>query len=101
VSLLADLTCVDPDAEQCHARMLLARRPSGEALLLVGSANFTRRNLQDYNLETSVAARGPQISETGRDAAAYLDLVWSNDEGRVFSSPYETSRGGSPTKKLL
>ncbi len=81
--------------------MLLARRSDGEATLLVGSANFTRRNLQDYNLETSVAVRGPQTSETARDARAYFDLVWSNDEGRVFSAAYETYRSDSPAKKLL
>jgi HKD family nuclease len=91
----------DTHGEQCHAKMLLARRSDGEALLVVGSANFTRRNLQDYNLETSVAVRGPQTSETMRDAAAYFNLVWSNDEGRVFSTPYETYGSDSPTKKLL
>jgi hypothetical protein len=91
----------DTHGEQCHAKMLLSRRSEGEALLVVGSANFTRRNLQDYNLETSVAVWGPQTSETLRDAAAYFDLVWSNDEDRIFSTSYETYGSDSPAKKLL
>src|SRR5699024_7622819 len=40
--------------EQCHGKMLILRREEGPALVLAGSANFTRRNLDNYNLETNL-----------------------------------------------
>ena len=45
--------------EQLHSKMLLLERADGTGFLLLGSANFTRRNLDDYNLELDVAVRGP------------------------------------------
>lgn len=80
----------DTHGEQCHAKFLLARYASGAAALIVGSANFTRRNLQDLNLETSVALRGPAELPALRDAAAWFELLWNNAPGRRFSADYRT-----------
>jgi phosphatidylserine/phosphatidylglycerophosphate/cardiolipin synthase-like enzyme len=79
----------DTHGEQCHAKLLLARYASGEAVLILGSANFTRRNLQDLNLETNVALRGPQDLPAIRDASAWFELLWSNAPGRRFSVEYD------------
>jgi phosphatidylserine/phosphatidylglycerophosphate/cardiolipin synthase-like enzyme len=79
----------DTHGEQCHAKLLLARYASGEAVLILGSANFTRRNLQDLNLETNVALRGPQGLPAIRDASAWFELLWSNAPGRRFSVEYD------------
>ncbi len=80
----------DTHGEQCHAKVLLARYASGEATLILGSANFTRRNLQDFNLETSVALRATREFPAIRDATAWFELLWSNAPGRSFSVDYET-----------
>jgi len=80
----------DTHGEQCHAKILLVRYVSGEAELIIGSANFTRRNLQDLNLETSVALRGPTSLPALREAAAWFELLWANAPGRRFSTDYET-----------
>jgi phosphatidylserine/phosphatidylglycerophosphate/cardiolipin synthase-like enzyme len=79
----------DTHGEQCHAKLLLARYASGDAVLVLGSANFTRRNLQDLNLETSVALRGPRDLPAIRDATAWFELMWSNAPGRHFSVDYD------------
>ncbi|MEM9057087.1 MAG: phospholipase D-like domain-containing protein, partial [Pseudomonadota bacterium] len=65
--------------EQCHAKMILIDRASGESVLISGSANFTRRNLGDYNLETDVAVHGPATSRVLADAREYFDSAWRND----------------------
>lgn len=39
-------------------KQIHTRYRSGNNTLILGSANFTRRNLTDYNLETDVAIRG-------------------------------------------
>ena len=88
----------DTHGEQCHAKMLLATYADSPSLLVLGSANFTRRNLQDFNLETSVAVRGPDSAHVIRDSHSYFDLVWLNDEGRQFSTEYKNYKDESAIK---
>lgn len=73
--------------EQCHRKWIRLERASGGAELISGSANFTRRNLDDLNLETSVrllAAQHP-ILDSSRES---FEKVWSNAEGATYSLPY-------------
>jgi hypothetical protein len=90
----------DTHGEQCHAKLLLARYASGDALLLLGSANFTRRNLQNLNLETSVALRGPATFPALRHAAAWFELLWTNAPGQRFSVEYEAYADESLRKRF-
>ena len=76
----------DTHGEQCHAKLLL-RRGAREGVLIVGSANFTRRNLDDLNLETSVqlvAAGHPALES----AAQWFETSWGNEPLRRFSIEY-------------
>jgi len=90
----------DTHGEQCHAKLLLVRRGNGESLLLLGSANFTRRNLQDFNLETDVAIRGSEQTAAIRDAASWFDRLWSNEPGATFSVDYEAYADDSLRKRF-
>jgi phosphatidylserine/phosphatidylglycerophosphate/cardiolipin synthase-like enzyme len=77
--------------EQCHSKLLL-RRPAesgGEAEMILGSANFTRRNLDDLNLETSVRLAGPVETPALLDAAAFFERRWQNTPQRITSEPFE------------
>ena len=65
----------DTHGEQGHSKMLHLHHGDGDTLIL-GSANFTRRNLENFNLETNVAIRGPADSAVLRDATTYFDRVW-------------------------
>lgn len=80
--------CYSP-GEQCHEKLLLLRRAGGAGVLVAGSANFTRRNLTDYNLETDVVVRGSADHPVVAAAQRYFDTVWDNDADRRFSVPYE------------
>ena len=77
----------DTHGEQCHAKLLL-HRGRHDTTLIAGSANFTRRNLDNLNLETSmqlVAGAGyPAID----DALHWFELNWTNEPGRRFSTTY-------------
>ena len=81
--------------EQMHAKMLFVKRRDGTADLLLGSANFTRRNVRDYNLETDVRVSGRAEAPALADAAAYADRLWTNAVGRVFTTGYEAFRDDS------
>lgn len=74
--------------EQCHTKLLLRLRDDGDAELLLGSANFTRRNLDNYNLETSVQLRGPATHPALREAAEFFAARWNNEPDRLHSLPY-------------
>ena len=75
--------------EQCHSKMLLARFASGEARLILGSANFTRRNLDDLNLETDIAIQASVDSQLILKAADFFDQAWIVDNSQIMSLDYE------------
>lgn len=74
----------DTHGEQCHAKLLL-HRGAGRAALILGSANFTRRNLDDLNLETSVELAADAGHPAVHQAADWFDEAWDNAPGRRFS----------------
>lgn len=75
--------------EQCHGKMLVLRPHDGPNLVLAGSANFTRRNLDNYNLETNVQLRASPDAEAMRNIAGFFEERWSNRPDRIQSLPYE------------
>lgn len=77
--------------EQCHSKLMLAQHADGQATLVVGSANFTRRNLNNLNLETNMVLTGETTEVPAlADAAEWFELRWHNTEDRRFSVDYET-----------
>ncbi|WP_372998893.1 phospholipase D family protein [Marinobacter sp.] len=77
--------------EQCHSKLLLLAKENGVTELLLGSANFTRRNLDDLNLETDVRVSVPAQSPIATGARQFFDEQWQRDPGDdpVMSLPYE------------
>ena len=92
---------VHTHGEQCHTKMLLREDMSGEAVILLGSANLTRRNLDNFNLETNVLVRTDASAEVFKDAKFHFDLLWYNQPGRVFSVPYDHYQNRSTVKLYL
>jgi hypothetical protein len=86
----------DTHGEQCHAKLLLRRGADGNAELIAGSANYTRRNLDDYNLESSARVLATTDAAVMERATAYFEQSWNNHDGRRISLPYsayeDTSR---------
>ncbi|WP_168015673.1 phospholipase D family protein [Halomonas salinarum] len=78
----------DTHGEQCHSKFLLNRPRQGPAELIVGSANYTRRNLDDLNLETSARLVAQRDLAAISDAQAFFDRQWGNPGGRGYSLPY-------------
>ncbi|WP_347329873.1 phospholipase D-like domain-containing protein [Marinimicrobium locisalis] len=89
VSAGVALRWCDTHGEQCHAKWLMHRDANGAARMLLGSTNFTRRNLHNLNLETSVVLRGPLAAEPLTSGAQWFDERWHNRRGRHYSVDYE------------
>lgn len=87
--------------EQCHAKWLMHRSATGQATMLLGSTNFTRRNLHNLNLETSVILRGPVTEQVLHEGIEWFDNQWLNRDGRVFSADYEVFADSSLKHRLL
>ncbi len=71
--------------EQFHVKLIAVRR--GDALwLCLGSANLTRRNLDDYNLEANLALTSPVDGPLSRDVRRWFDALWNDDSGNRLQS---------------
>lgn len=89
--------------EQCHAKMLLwTNSPQSQQVgLLLGSGNYTRRNLQDFNLETNVLFLAPANAEAIAEAQRYFDEQWlDSSPGRRYSHPYAEFADSSTRLKI-
>ncbi len=63
--------------EQFHTKVVMIR--SGSRLwVMLGSANLTRRNLDDYNLEANLAADMPLDAPVAGELTRWFDTLWFN-----------------------
>jgi phosphatidylserine/phosphatidylglycerophosphate/cardiolipin synthase-like enzyme len=90
----------DTHGEQCHAKLLLRSDRDGKIELIAGSANYTRRNLDDYNLESSARVVAEADAPVAREAAAYFEQSWSNGGGRNISTDYPAYADESAWRKV-
>ena len=63
--------------EQFHTKLVMVYGPKLFWLTL-GSANLTRRNLADYNLEANLAIELPRESRIAQQTVDYFETLWSN-----------------------
>ncbi|MBW7472628.1 phospholipase D-like domain-containing protein [Marinobacter sp. M216] len=77
--------------EQCHSKLLMLRPEQGHIEILLGSANFTRRNLDDLNLETNVWLSLASSAAPAAKAVHFFNEQWRLGPGNdpVMSLPYE------------
>ncbi|WP_093034492.1 phospholipase D-like domain-containing protein [Thiocapsa roseopersicina] len=86
--------------EQCHAKQLVLERADGQVVLITGSSNFTRRNLDDFNLETNVLVVGPADDPFLRAALTWFEQRWRNEPDWQVSDPYDTWEDRSAVRSL-
>lgn len=75
--------------EQFHTKLALIKH--GERLIAsLGSANLTRRNIGNYNLEANVALEMRIDSPLALEMNSYFDRLWNNDgpPGTSFTAAY-------------
>ena len=76
--------------EQYHSKLMLIESEKNN-IIIAGSANYTRRNLHDLNLETNlkIAASYTQIM---KETKSYFEKLWTNKDGEYtkdYSTEYE------------
>lgn len=83
--------------EQFHTKLALITH--GDRLIAsLGSANLTRRNIGNYNLEANVALELSATSALGIELIGYFDRLWNNDgpPGTSFTAAYGAWRDDDP-----
>ncbi len=72
--------------EQFHGKVLRIDGPQ-QNILFLGSANWTRRNIGNLNLEANLLLQNDLAVNARFDA--YFETVWTNADGYEESLPYE------------
>lgn len=83
----------DTHGEQFHTKLMHAKMKN-ESVIIGGSANFTRRNIEDYNLETNVMITAENNREIVKEIDNYFEMLWYNKEGDYtvdFNKYYDNS----------
>lgn len=90
-----DVRWCNTQGEQCHSKMII-KSNAKQSEMILGSANFTARNLKNYNLETDLRIIGNPTQSVFIDATQYFNSAWSNQNGQIRSVDYaqyaETSK---------
>ncbi len=85
--------------EQFHTKLALITH--GERLIVsLGSANLTRRNLDNYNLEANVGLAMSTNEPLARQMLGYFDRLWNNEgpAGTEYTAPFGAYEDASRAK---
>jgi len=74
--------------EQCHAKWLHVQQ-AGRHVYLLGSANYTRRNLRDFNLETNVRIEAVENADLVQEMSQFFENQWQNTVTEIYSVDYK------------
>ncbi len=89
----------DTHGEQFHTKLFILES-GGQMVVLLGSANLTRRNLDNYNLELDVMLVLDEHSATALSIKDYYNRIWNNESG-IYTVGIEAYDDGSLLKKML
>ncbi|MBF7687771.1 phospholipase D-like domain-containing protein [Acinetobacter rathckeae] len=88
--------------EHCHSKVIYKRSSHGQkAELIVGSANLTARNLQNYNLETDLRVVGLASDPIFGTARQSFDQTWFGENNTQKSVNYDIYASHSHFKYWL
>ena len=89
----------DTHGEQFHSKLFISEKES-RFTVIVGSANLTRRNLDNYNLELDIKVIVQTKSQLAQEIMRYFDRLWNNENG-LFTVDYEHYKEDSYLKTLV
>jgi hypothetical protein len=85
--------------EQYHPKFTMIKKKSGEVWVLLGSANLTRAQLDNFNLELNAQVIMNDSSALYKKINAYFDRLWSNKDGNIYTVDYEMFESESLIKE--
>lgn len=85
--------------EQFHSKLFLSLR-NEQLTAIMGSANLTRRNLDNYNLELDIKIITGSKSRTAGHMLGYFDRMWNNEDG-TYTVGFEKYQEDSLFKTIV
>jgi len=89
----------DTHGEQFHTKLIVIKKKNGKTIVFLGSANLTRRNIGDYNLEADVKVIGLSDLMVMKELHEYYNRLWFNKNG-TYTADYEKYEDGCFYKKV-
>lgn len=77
----------DTQGAQFHTKILVINK-GGRTIVFLGSANFTKRNIGNFNLEMNVKVISPDSTNFAREVNYYFERIWLN-EGGIYTANFE------------
>ncbi|PYZ97045.1 phospholipase [Alteribacter lacisalsi] len=68
------------DEDQYHSKIMVFENDQ-EITMIGGSSNFTRRNMDDFNLDASIMIQAPLSSDLAAEVNSYFERLWTNEDG--------------------
>ncbi|MBM7553023.1 phospholipase D family protein [Thalassobacillus pellis] len=78
----------DVNKEQFHTKLLFIDKAQKKDIIIGGSANYTRRNLANLNLEADVRITGSKEEKVIKEVRGYFERIWNNRDGK-YTVNYE------------
>ena len=86
--------------EQFHSKLTFIKKRGGPNIVILGSSNLTRKNLENYNLETDVLLTLDPTSSVSAEMEAYFTRLWLN-QGAEFTLEHAVYDNAGTLKTLL
>ena len=67
--------------EQFHTKLTLIEKQNGTSDVVLGSANLTRKNIENFNLELDAKVVGNSSAVVMQEIKQYYDRIWYNKDG--------------------
>lgn len=74
--------------EQFHSKLIMIQK-NEKTIIFLGSANLTKRNIGDFNIESEIKAVLPSGSLIALDIENYFNRIWGNLDGN-YTLPFES-----------
>lgn len=89
----------DTHGEQFHSKLFVSLRDK-RMTAIMGSANLTRRNLDNYNLELDIKVTATNESRITKQIVSYFDDMWNN-KGGVYTVDFARYQEDSLFKTIV
>lgn len=85
--------------EQFHSKMTVFEQ-GNKMKVILGSANLTRRNLENYNLELDLLLEVEKNTKVAQEINDYFERIWNNETGE-YTLDYDELKDNSWLKVLV
>ncbi|MHA1693803.1 MAG: phospholipase D-like domain-containing protein [Candidatus Helarchaeota archaeon] len=85
--------------EQFHTKLIIIIKKD-KVIIVLGSANYTRRNLEDLNLESDVKIIAPKNSQIVKEVLDYFEMIYTNKDNNHYTIETNSYPKSSLLRKL-